>query len=323
MRAIYIDRRNAALAWRDGAIEIRTPGSGPQTIPVRGVGRLIVLGSATLSAGLLGQCWEHDIGILVLSGRRAAPTARFYGAPHADATLRVDQAVISRDSALCALLAREVAAAKLVSQARGLRRLAQTRPGGRARTNDALALILGAAARLRFEEDLTPDMTRGLEGASAAAYFTAFGRFLPPALKFAGRNRRPPRDPVNAALSLGYALAAFEAGRQAQIVGLDPAIGALHTLAPGRDSLALDLVEPARPKIDAMVQDLFLRRTLRADHFSASPDGAVLLGKAGRAAFYAAYEALSPALARYLRKLARAASRRVRALAAERAGGGA
>lgn len=319
MRAIYIDRRDAALAWRDGAIEVRAPGSQPQTIPLRGVARIVVMGSATLSAGLLGQCWERDVGVLVLSGRRAAPTARFYGAPHSDAGLRVDQAVISRDPIVSARLAREVAVAKLVAQARLLRRLGESRPGGRASTEAALAQIVASATRLRSDDLLTADMTRGVEGAAASAYFEALGAFFPPSLGFSGRNRRPPRDPVNATLSLGYVLAGFEAGRQAQIVGLDPAIGALHALAPGRDSLALDLVEPARPKIDALVQDLFLRRVLRGDHFRTEHDGAVLLGKAGRAAFYAAFEAFAPTLSRYLRAVARTASTRIRAMAQERA----
>ncbi|NCO19193.1 MAG: CRISPR-associated endonuclease Cas1 [Gammaproteobacteria bacterium] len=317
MHAIYIDRRDAALAWRDGAVEVRTPGSSPQTIPLRGVARLVVMGSATLSAGLLAQCWERDVGVLVLSGRRASPTARFYGAPHSDATLRVDQAVLSRNPLASARLAREVAAAKLVAQARLLRKLGQSRPGGRALTEGVLTQVLSAASRLREDGALTADMTRGVEGAAAAAYFRALSGFFPPSLGFAERNRRPPRDPVNATLSLGYVLAGFEAGRQAQMIGLDPAIGALHALAPGRDSLALDLVEPARPKIDAFAQDLFLRRVLRCDHFRAEPDGAVLMGKAGRAAFYAAFEDFAPGLSRYLRGVARAAAKRVRAMAQE------
>ena len=308
MRALYVDRRDACLHYRDAALEIRAPGESAVTIPLRGLERVVVAASATLSTGLLSQCWERDIGVLILSGRRNTPTARFYGAPHNDATLRVEQALASRDPATVESFARLVVAAKLVAQARFLRRLGDSRPGGRASTRSAVGLCAETASRLNSEEAMTIDAIRGLEGAAAAAYFAVFAAFSPPSLGFAGRQRRPPRDPVNAALSLGYVLASFEAGRQAQIVGLDCKIGALHALCYGRDSLALDLVEPARPKIDALVQSLFAQRCLRADHFRTEADGAVLLGKTGRAVFYAAFEEEMGALGRYLRRAARRAA---------------
>ena len=308
MRALYIDRRDTVLAYRDAAIEIRTPNANPATVPLRGLQRLVISSSATLSTGLLSQCWERDIGVLVLSGRRSLPTARFYGQPHNDATLRINQAILSQKPEIVSELARLVVIAKLTAQVRFLRKLGETRPGGRALIHSAVVLVADMAARLRTLDPMPVDAVRGHEGAAAAAYFGAFTGFFPPSLGFVGRVRRPPRDPVNAALSLGYVLASFEASRQAQIIGLDPKIGALHALASGRDSLGLDLVEPARPKIDALVHSLFAARQLRADHFRAEDDGAILLGKAGRAIFYQAFEAQAPALGRYLRLGARRAA---------------
>ncbi len=314
MRALYIDRRDAALGYRDAAIELRVGSEKPVTFPLRGLERLVIGASATLSTGLLAQCWERDIGVLILSGRRNEATARFYGAPHNDATLRVEQALASRNPLLLNEFARRIVAAKLTAQARLLRRLGEGRPGGRAHVRAAVSLCADTGALLATGDAMTLDAIRGHEGAVAASYFAALAAFMPPALGFAGRQRRPPRDPVNAVLSLGYVLASFEAGRQAQIIGLDPKIGALHALAYGRDSLALDLVEPARPKIDALVQRLFQQRCLRADHFKKEPDGAVLLGKAGRAVFYQAWEDQAAALSRYLRLAAREAARRLRAV---------
>lgn len=314
MQALYIDRRDASLGYRDAAIEIRTPSAPPSTVPLRGLQRLVISSPAMLSTGLLSQCWERDIGVLILSGRRTQPTARFYGAPHNDATLRVAQAVASCNAKLAAEFASRIVVAKLTAQARFLRRLGETRPGGRANVRPAVVQIAETAALLQDGRLLPIDVVRGYEGAAAAAYFQAFTHFFAPSLGFSGRTRRPPRDPVNAALSLGYVLASFEAGRQAQIIGLDPKIGALHALAFGRDSLALDLVEPARSKIDAFVHDLFLTRQLRGDHFRAEPDGAMLLGKAGRAVFYEAFEAQAPALSRYLRIAARHGARALLAL---------
>ena len=320
MATLYVDRREAVVGYRDGAAEIRAPGGPPTHVPLRGLERIVVVGNADLSAGLLGQCWSAGVGLLVLSGRRGEPTARMVGGYHKDAAVRVEQCVASRDARAVAAFARRIVFAKLAMQARVLRRLGESRPGGRARVAPALSAIANARERLRGEPDLDVDAVRGLEGAVAAAYFGVLTGFFPPSLGFTGRRRRPPPDPVNAALSLGYTLATFEAGRQAQIAGLDPAVGALHALGHGRDSLALDLVEPARPLVDAWVQGLFRDRTVTADHFASAPGGGMILGKAGRRHFFAAWESRSPALSRFLRLAAREAVRALRARIAEPAG---
>ncbi|MBX6323928.1 MAG: CRISPR-associated endonuclease Cas1, partial [Rhodospirillaceae bacterium] len=172
------------------------------------------------------------------------------------------------------------------------------------------AELAGLAGRLDAAPDL--DTLRGLEGAAAAAFLRAFCRLFAPALGFVERTRRPPRDPVNAALSLAYTLLHAEAVRAAWAAGLDPFVGFLHAPLPGRESLACDLVELARPAVDRWVWGLFRERTLRADHFT-SVNGACLMGKVGRAAFYEAYEVLATTERRRLRHAAAALARAGRA----------
>jgi CRISP-associated protein Cas1 len=145
----------------------------------------------------------------------------------------------------------------------------------------------------------------GLEGAAAAAYFNAFQTLFAPALGFVGRRRRPPPDPVNTCLSLGYTLLLHEAVRETQIVGLDPMLGFLHVPERGRESLACDLVEPLRPHVDEWVWQRFAARELRPEHFTIMPDGACLMGKSARAAFYDQFESLVRGLRRLLRRQAR------------------
>jgi CRISPR-associated protein Cas1 len=130
----------------------------------------------------------------------------------------------------------------------------------------------------------------GSEGAAARAYFAAFATAFAPALGFVGRNRRPPRDPVNVCLSIGYTLLHFEALQAAARAGLDPAIGVYHEVKPGRDSLACDLVEPVRAEVDGFVHDLFATAGLRPEHFTGGGGAPCLIGKAGRTLFYRAYE---------------------------------
>jgi CRISP-associated protein Cas1 len=152
---------------------------------------------------------------------------------------------------------------------------------------------------------------RGVEGAAQAAYFRAYTALFPEALGFHNRNRRPPCDPVNACLSVGYTLAHFEAVRAAHAAGLDPFLGFFHEIAFGRESLACDLIEPVRPGVDAWVWEMFRSRGLRGEHFTVDK-GACLLEKAGRARFYERFKPFLDSAANRLRGYCRLLARALR-----------
>ncbi|MFO0105795.1 MAG: CRISPR-associated endonuclease Cas1 [Burkholderiales bacterium] len=118
--------------------------------------------------------------------------------------------------------------------------------------------------------------------------------------------RRPPRDPVNAELSLSYTMLYAQAAAACWAAGLDPALGALHTLSHGRAALACDLMEPYRPLIDLWVWHQFRQGNLRAEHFGHDGAGACLLSKAGRGHFYPAWEQQAHHHQRSLLRYARA-----------------
>jgi CRISP-associated protein Cas1 len=132
------------------------------------------------------------------------------------------------------------------------------------------------------------DTLMGLEGVAAAAWFRWLGHSLAPAWGFHGRNRRPPRDPVNALLSLGYTLLGGEMLGMVQQHGLDPAQGLLHELVPGRESLVLDLIEPLRPSVDLVVLGM-LDHLLTPEDFSNTPAEGCRLSKEARGRFYQAW----------------------------------
>lgn len=123
----------------------------------------------------------------------------------------------------------------------------------------------------------------GIEGSAAAAWYSWLGGFLPEPWRFKRRNRRPPRDPVNGLLSLVYTLLAGEVLRATQEQGLDPALGCLHGIAPGRESLILDLMEPSRPSVDLMV--IGLPDILLPTNFTHSVRNGCRLNKNGRVQF--------------------------------------
>jgi CRISPR-associated protein Cas1 len=106
-----------------------------------------------------------------------------------------------------------------------------------------------------------------------------------------GRTRRPPRDRTNAVLSFLYALVRAESSSALEGVGLDPQVGFLHALRPGRPALALDLMEEFRPVLaDRLALTLVNRRQLKAEHFDTTPGGAVQLNDEGRRTVIVAYQ---------------------------------
>jgi len=133
---------------------------------------------------------------------------------------------------------------------------------------------------------------QGLEGAAAARYFSVFGRLLraDTGLTFDTRTRRPPRDPVNALLSYGYTLLLHQAIAAAQIAGLDPYIGYLHSSQYSKPALALDLMEEFRsPIVESVVITLINNRVLQADDF-VEEFGAYRLKDAARRTFLEKFE---------------------------------
>jgi CRISPR-associated endonuclease Cas1 len=118
------------------------------------------------------------------------------------------------------------------------------------------------------------DKLRGVEGAASAAWFAYLGRLLRPPWAFAARTRRPPSDPVNALLSLGYTFLLTRAVARCEALGLEVYLGALHDWRPGRPSLACDLMEPLRvPAVDRWVVEMCNGGALKEEHFTRGAEG--------------------------------------------------
>jgi CRISPR-associated protein Cas1 len=288
MATIYIDRKDAELDADGGALVVRADGARVASLPLGGAQRVVVRRAGTLSTRLLAALGERGVGLLVLGGRKGEPVAQMLGAPAGDARTRMGQRALAADPMATLEVARLAVRGKLAGHVALASAAAALGQGDRKALLEAAGFLRDALDRVGGAADL--DALRGQEGAAAAAFLRGYTSLFAPSLRFEGRNRRPPRDPVNACLSLAYTLLHSEAVRTAWIAGLDPHVGFLHALLPGRESLACDLVELARPGADALVCAMFRERILRAESFT-TIDGACLMGKAGRAAFYEAFEA--------------------------------
>lgn len=314
MPTIYIDRRDADLDFAAGALIVRLDGGKVASFPLAGAERVVLRRAGKISHRLLAGLGERGIGLLVMGGRKGEPRAHLLGLPHGDVTIRIGQFVLAADPLRSLDLARFAVRGKLAGHSSFLREVL-------AQSSDRRKPLLDAIAEIDAIEGHLPrvvyvEILRGLEGAAAASFFRAYRVLFAEGLEFTGRNRRPPRDPVNACLSLTYTLLHAEAVRALWVRGLDPLLGFLHAPYPGRASLASDLVELCRPAADRWVWELFRSRSLRRDHFSVS-DGACLLGKAGRSLFYEAYEGFAQRERRRLRHASALFARAARAAARE------
>lgn len=231
---------------------------------------------------------------LVLLDDNGRFKARLEGAISGNVLLRQAQFQRIADANFTLDIARACVAGKIKNTRQVLQRGArEAKSDGEAKTLTRLADDL--AASLRTLPDVTNlDSLRGVEGEAARQYFSGLNLLVRPDQRagFAmdGRTRRPPRDRFNAMLSFLYAMWMNDCRSALEAAGLDPQVGFLHTLRPGRASLALDLMEEFRPWADRLTLTLINRGQLNADSFVLREGGAVSLQPDARKMVVVAYQ---------------------------------
>lgn len=144
---------------------------------------------------------------------------------------------------------------------------------------------------LLLNEKNTPNEILGVEGICSSIYFGAFGHMLKGDFEFHGRNRRPPKDPVNVIISLAYTFLTKEMCSALDAESFETYLGFLHGIRYGRKSLALDMIEEFRqPCIDRLVLFLFNKRIMNRYDFEISDDAQVILTEQGFRKFCIEYE---------------------------------
>ncbi len=293
LNTLYVTTQGSALRLDHDTVRVVIENETRARLPLVRIQSIVVFGRVTVTTPLIHRCAEDGRGVVWLTGHGRF-RARLSGSSLGNVLLRRAQHEALGDPDRTLALARQYVAGK-VQNARTLV-LRSARDGTEANDSDALRSVaerLGALLDdIREAEEL--DVLRGLEGIAARAYFGEFGRMVRGdrgEFGLNGRTRRPPRDRANALLSFCYALLRAECESALEGVGLDPQVGYLHALRPGRPSLALDLMEELRPAVaDRLVLRLINRRQVRGNHFEETPGGAVSLNEQGRRATLAEYE---------------------------------
>lgn len=306
MQTLYIDRKNAELDTQGGRLQVRIAGSAkPFSVPLNVLEFLVISAPVQFSSTLLSRLTLAGITAVFLNPRKEEATCITYGLLHNAADRRLMQYQAISDTPLKLRYAIALVRQKLRGQRGMLLRAIRRRPDQRYPLHKGIQRLTNLEQKVNDVKAI--DSLRGIEGAGAAMYFKAYQQIFAPRLAFNGRNRRPPRDPVNVVLSLTYTLVHAEAIRVLVSTGFDPQLGIYHLPSFGRESLACDLVEMYRPMIEFWVWRLFADEILHPDHFAQSPgaEKPCVLGKAGRAEYYSHYENH----ARLWRKLLRRTSR--------------
>lgn len=283
LETMYVLTPESYLYHRNDNICISIGGEEKASVVASQVDSIVMFGKNTFSTSLIGFCAERGISVVFLDAN-----GRFYarvcGPVSGNVLLRKRQYERLNDGTFAAQFVRDILYGKIRNGKDVLMRHARiSRDAADAdELSRSAAQLSGLARRLADCPDV--DAMRGVEGAAASMYFAQFDRMLanPSGLRFEARSRRPPRNEVNATLSFVYTLMTHKTASALESVGLDPAAGFLHTLRPGRPSLALDMIEELRaPLCDRLVLTLFNRGQLTPKDFE-HHSKAVYLNEKGR-----------------------------------------
>lgn len=280
---LVVQTPGATVGRRGGEITVSLNGEIVRKLPSRQLRAVYLYGAVQLTAVAAQTFLELGIDVSFF-----APSGRFLGLlrglPASGVDARRGQYRLFDDERTCLGIAREIIRAKIHNQ-----RVMLMRNG------DAPESLLAQLAHLKDRAAKAMGMKEllGVEGMAAALYFEQFNGMLKVndrrIFEFHARNRRPPRDPVNALLSMGYSILCKEVTGICHAVGLDPFLGVMHQPRYGRPALALDLMEEFRPLIaDSVAISMVNRSEVSRDDFIISAAG-VSLNEHGRRAFWESY----------------------------------
>jgi len=289
LNTLYVQTQGAYVHLDHETLKVEHEGSTLLQMPLHHLSGLTVFGQVMVSPFLIAKLSEEgkSLNFFTKNGRFSG---RVCGPISGNVLLRRSQYALLQDSLRRLQLAREFVAGKIRNSRNVLLRAKRDDPELEERLAEPVAALEKQLSYL-FEAG-TLDEVRGTEGMASAYYFAALSHLIRnPAFTFSGRNRRPPRDPVNAMLSFLYSVLSNDVAAALEGAGLDPQVGYLHALRPGRAALALDLMEEFRSWFaDRTVLSLINRHQVAESDFDFRAGGSVSLNEEGRKKVLVAYQ---------------------------------
>ena len=293
LNTLYVTTPQSYLHLDNDTVRIEVERETKLRVPLHHLGGIVVFGNVLVSPALMHRLADNGQSLVLLDGNGRFK-ARLEGPVSGNILLRQAHHQKAGDAAFALGVARACVAGKLKNCRQVLLRGAREAKD----EDDAAVLARGAddlAASLRALPGAGGlDEVRGIEGEAARQYFGCLNRLVRNDARgeFAmdGRSRRPPRDRMNALLSFLYAMLMNDCRSAVESVGLDPQLGFLHAVRPGRAALALDLMEEFRHQADRLALTLVNRGQIKGEDFTLHEGGGVTLAEKARKAVGVAWQ---------------------------------
>lgn len=294
MNTLYVMTPNAYLHLDNDTLRIDVEHVKRMQVPLHHIGSVVTFGNVMVSPGAMHRCADAGIA-LVLLDHNGRFKARLEGAVSGNILLRQAQHRVAGDREFALNVAQAVIAGKLRNARQVVQRGAREADDaddGKC-LNEAAEALAHSIRKLPHATDL--DKLRGIEGDAAKVYFSALPKLVRKSARESftmdGRSRRPPRDRFNALISFLYSMVMNDCRSALESVGLDPQLGFLHVVRPGRAALALDLMEEFRAILaDRLALTLINRGQINAADFLEREGGAVTLDGDARRTVVVAYQ---------------------------------
>lgn len=293
LNTLFVTLEGTYLRLDHETLKLQQEGKDLLKLPMHHIGGVVVFGNVLVSPFAISRLAEDGKSIVFLD-RYGRFKARVQGPVSGNVLLRKAQHDAYNDHQLSLALSRAFVAGKIKNAKTMVNRAA------REANNDADKMKLKKTAEMlkalliSLKSYDNVEQVRGVEGSAARAYFSTFSNMIKvnrDFFEFTRRTRRPPRDAVNCLISFIYTLLLHDCISALESVGLDPQVGFLHELRPGRPSLALDLLEEFRTIwADRLALALINRKQLQPDDFEERPGGSVTVKDKPRKGLLVSYQ---------------------------------
>lgn len=290
---LYVTNPKAYLSLDGETVTVLDDDTVLGRVPLHNLENIVSFGYRGASPRLMSTCAERGVGLCFLS-THGRFLARISGPVHGNVLLRTAQYAAANDEKTVLEISKMFLTGKIYNSRWLLEHFCRDHAQRIDVEAVAAAIEQQKVALSQVADATSADELLGIEGIAAKGYFSAFPHLIlrnREDFTFSGRNRRPPMDRVNAMLSFAYTLLGNEIASALESVGLDPAVGFMHTLRPGRKSLALDLLEEFRaPFADRFVLSQINLGCVTAKCFEQKENGAFYLKDEARKDFLAAWQ---------------------------------
>ncbi len=300
MQTLYIDRRDTRLDVDRERILVHSPSlPRPLSIAFTYLSSIVISAKTQLHSHVLLACASRGIPVIILDPRSCESHAQYIPPSSKVVHRKIKQFEVLDQDGRRLGYAKQLVYSQALQQYKLLRYWFKNREIEQTNQDQLIERLKTIIKMINTCQSL--EQLRGLEGASAKIIFYTMSLLVPAWCKFKGRNRRPPRDPINVLLSLSYSLIYAECTRALTAHAIDPMLGFYHEPVHGRYSLACDLTERIRTDIEKWVIQLILEEHLRPPHFTSSEQYPCVLNKDGRAIFYPLWERRFKVWKKYIR----------------------